>query len=95
MTDLTAAEQDYREWITAACVAVDVDPEVVDVEGIHALTKEVAHHVARPMAPVSSFIWGVALGRAVAAAGEQPVDSDALRHALMDTVPVAAAPAMG
>ena len=87
MTDLTAAE---RDWISAACSAVD--PGVVDVDGIHALTKEVAHHVARPMAPVSSFIWGVALCRAVASAHGQAVDSEALRQALMATVPATAAP---
>lgn len=87
MTDLAAAEQEHRAWIESACAAVGVDPAVVDVDGIHTLTKEVAHKVARPMAPVSSFIWGVALGRALALANGEPVDSDALRDALARIAP--------
>src|SRR6476661_7795412 len=62
MTDLTAAEQQWRNWIHDACVAVEVDPAVVDVTGIHGLTKEIAHGFARPMAPVGSYILGLAVG---------------------------------
>ena len=45
-----------------------VDPGAVDVTGIHALTKEIAHGFARPMAPVGSYILGLAVGARAAAA---------------------------
>ena len=56
--------------------------------GIHALTKEIAHGFARPMAPVGSYILGVAVG-ARAARGEQ-VDPAALTEAIRSTFPTGA-----
>ena len=85
MTDLSAAEQQWHDWISDACAAVDVDPGAVDVTGIHALTKEIAHGFARPMAPVGSYILGLAIG-ARAATGE-PVDAEALGAAIRSTFP--------
>ena len=85
MSDLTAAELEWHDWIRDACTALDVDPAAVDVPGIHALTKEIAHGFARPMAPVGSYILGVAVG-ARAARGE-PVDVEALARAIRATFP--------
>ena len=85
MTDLAAAEQQWHDWIHDACAALDVDPDAVDVTGIHALTKEIAHGFARPMAPVGSYILGLAVG-ARAARGE-PVDPAALTEAIRATFP--------
>ena len=85
MTDLTAAEQHWHDWIHDACAALDVDPGAVDVTGIHALTRDIAHDVARPMAPVGSYILGLAVG-ASAARGE-PVDPAALTAAMRSTFP--------
>jgi hypothetical protein len=85
MTDLTAAEQQWHQWIHDACAAVDVDPHAVDVGGNHALTQEIAHGFARPMAPVGSYILGLAVG-ARAAAGE-PVDPAELTAAIRSTFP--------
>jgi hypothetical protein len=90
MTDLTAAEQQWHDWISDACAAVDVDPGAVDVTAIHALTKEIAHGFARPMAPVGSYILGLAIG-ARAATGE-PVDAEVLSAAIRSTFPEAAGP---
>ena len=82
MTDLTAAEQQWHDWIPDACAALDVDPGAVDVTGIHALTKDIAHGFARPMAPVGSYILGLAVG-ARAAAGRAGRPGGAQRgHAL-------------
>ncbi len=75
MTDLGAAEQEWHDWIVEACRAVDVDPDDVDVTGIHALTKEIAHGFARPMAPVGSYILGLAVG-ARAAQGREVSQSE-------------------
>jgi hypothetical protein len=88
MTDLAAAEQEWRDWIREACAALGVDPDAVDVSGIHALTKDIAHGFARPMAPVGSYILGVAVG-ARAARGEQ-VDAAALTDAIRSTFPTQA-----
>ena len=85
MTDLTAAEQQWHDWIVDACAAVGADAGAVDVTGIHALTKEIAHGFARPMAPVGSYILGLAIG-ARAATGE-PVDARALSAAIRSTFP--------
>ena len=32
----------------------------VHVAEVHALTRVVAHELARPMAPVSAYLWGMA-----------------------------------
>lgn len=83
MTDLLAAEAQWHEWIAQACAALEVEADAVDVPGIHALTKDIAHGFARPMAPVGSYILGLAVG-ARAAQGE-PVDDAALAR-LSDTI---------
>ncbi|HMM94991.1 MAG: molybdopterin-guanine dinucleotide biosynthesis protein A [Micrococcales bacterium] len=85
MTDLAAAEQEWHDWITDACAAVGVDPSDVDVTGIHGLTKEIAHGFARPMAPVGSYILGLAVG-ARAAAGREASQAH-LSEAIRSTFP--------
>ncbi len=85
MSDLAAAEQQWHDWIVEACRSVDVDPHDVDVSGIHGLTKEIAHGFARPMAPVGSYILGLAVG-ARAAQGRE-VSQDDLTRALRSTFP--------
>ena len=88
MTDLAAAETEWHDWIRDACTMLEVDPDTVDVAGIHALTKEIAHGFARPMAPVGSYILGLAVG--VRAARGEVVDPDLLTDALRSTFPVRA-----
>ncbi len=85
MTDLTAADRLWHDWIDDACRALDVDPRAVDVTGIHDLTKDIAHGFARPMAPVGSYILGLAVG-ARTARGEA-VDPEALSAAIRATFP--------
>jgi Domain of unknown function (DUF6457) len=85
VTDLAAAETEWHDWIRDACTALDVDPRTVDVPGIHALTKEIAHGFARPMAPVGSYILGLAVGARVAR-GDR-VDAVALTDAIRATFP--------
>jgi len=52
----------WRPFIDAACRAVGVDPAVVDEDSVLTLTREVAHAGARPMAPVTAFVLGLAVG---------------------------------
>lgn len=62
MTDLEHPQQQWLDWVTTASAAVGVDPAEVDIEQLHYLSKQVAHRLERPLAPVSTFILGVAVG---------------------------------
>jgi hypothetical protein len=84
MTDLNAHETRWHDWIDDACAAVGIDPENVDVPGIHVLTKQIAHGFERPMAPVGAYILGVAVGRLEAQG--LPTDMDAMRQAIAATI---------
>lgn len=84
MTDLTAGEARWADWIEEACAAVGVDPEVVDVPGIHTLTRQIAHGFERPMAPVGAFVLGVAVGHLQEQG--RPVDMDSMRRAIAATI---------
>ncbi|WP_374929052.1 DUF6457 domain-containing protein [Kytococcus sedentarius] len=53
----------WRDWIAEVCAAFEIDPEVVDVRAVLDLTKDVAHGVDRPMAPVTAFVLGYALAQ--------------------------------
>ncbi|MGA4506624.1 NTP transferase domain-containing protein [Propionibacteriaceae bacterium G1746] len=53
----------WRPFIERVCAAVGIDPAEVDESAILDMTREVAHAGARPMAPVSAFILGLAVGR--------------------------------
>lgn len=79
MTDLQHPDPTWAQFVDQACAALDVDPSYVDITTIHDLAREVAHNVDRPLAPVSTFILGLAIG-ARAERGEQitPADRDAL-----------------
>lgn len=63
-TDLTSDK--WTPWITQVCELLDVDPALVDVPLVHDLTRNIAHRYDRPMAPVGSYIMGIALGAALA-----------------------------
>lgn len=52
----------WRPFIERVCAAVGVDPDLVDEDALLDMTREVAHAGARPMAPVSAYILGVAVG---------------------------------
>jgi hypothetical protein len=63
--DLDAEQRQWQSWIDAVCADLGVPAALVDVAAIHELSRQVAHGLARPLAPVSTFILGVALGRAL------------------------------
>ena len=52
----------HDDWIEDACAALGVPREALDVDAVLGLAGRVAHRVARPMAPVSTFLLGYALG---------------------------------
>lgn len=57
---------DLPEWVEHLASSLGVDPALVDVDRILALSSEVAHGVARPAVPISMFVAGLA------AAGRTP-----------------------
>jgi hypothetical protein len=52
------------DFLRTACTALGVDADAVDRDLILDLTKDVAHNVARPAAPLSAFVVGLAAGQA-------------------------------
>lgn len=51
------------EWLRAAAPELGLDGEEVATSRILAVAADVAHGVARPAAPLSTFLLGLALGR--------------------------------
>jgi hypothetical protein len=58
------------DWTAKVCAALDLDPASVDQRLLLDLTKDVAHGVARPAAPLTSFLVGLAAGRAGGSASD-------------------------
>lgn len=50
-------------WIRSLSEALRLDPDGVDRDGILDLTKDAAHRVARPAAPLTAYLVGVAVGK--------------------------------
>ncbi|MPZ67012.1 MAG: molybdopterin-guanine dinucleotide biosynthesis protein MobA [Pseudonocardiaceae bacterium] len=50
-------------WTARACQALDLDPEMLDRDLVLDMTRDVAHGVARPAAPLTAFLVGLAAGR--------------------------------
>jgi hypothetical protein len=50
-------------WTTHVCRALDLDSGSLDRDLLLDLTKAVAHGVARPAAPLTAFLVGLAAGR--------------------------------
>ncbi|MQA04040.1 MAG: molybdopterin-guanine dinucleotide biosynthesis protein [Streptosporangiales bacterium] len=62
------------EWsrLCSAELGLDVALEKADVDRILDLARDAAHQVARPAAPLTTFLLGVAVGR-----GADPADAAA------------------
>lgn len=50
------------KWTDAACAELGIDRNSVDQTVILDLARDVAHGVARPAAPLGTFVLGVAVG---------------------------------
>ena len=50
-------------WVAELAAALDVDPAVVDRDLILNVARDAAHGVARPAAPLTTFLVGYAAGR--------------------------------
>jgi hypothetical protein len=58
------------EWTALVCHELGIDPERLDRDAVLELTKDVAHGVARPAAPLTAYLLGLAQG-----AGTAPADA--------------------
>ena len=67
-----------------------IEPESVDIRGVHVLTRQIAHGFERPMAPVGAYILGVAVGHLQEQG--RPVDLESMRRAIAATAIGASAP---
>lgn len=55
-----------EEWTRQVCAELGLDPERAAQDGTAAvldLAREVAHQVARPAAPLTAYLVGVAVGQ--------------------------------
>jgi hypothetical protein len=52
-----------EEWTAAICADLGLDPGVADTRIVLDLSREAAHGVARPAAPLTAYLVGVAVGR--------------------------------
>jgi hypothetical protein len=50
-------------WITEVCAALELSPTELDRQVVLDLARDVAHGVARPAAPLTTFLVGLAAGR--------------------------------
>lgn len=57
------------EWADAACRELGLDPASLDVTLVLDLARDVAHGVARPAAPLTAYLLGVAVGQGRPLAG--------------------------
>ena len=83
MTDLDHPQRRWIDWVSEACAAVGVDAAQVDIVELHHLSKQVAHRLERPLAPVSTFILGLAVG----ANSWTPQERAAVLDRILDTLP--------
>lgn len=52
-----------EEWTDLACGELGLDPAAMDNKVVLDLARDVAHDVARPAAPLTAYLLGVAVGR--------------------------------
>ncbi|GAA0444306.1 hypothetical protein Acor_26870 [Acrocarpospora corrugata] len=68
-----------EEWTARVCAELGVDPASLDRDAVLDLTRDVAHGVARPAAPLTAYLLGLAQG-----AGTAPPDALARLSALAE-----------
>jgi hypothetical protein len=52
-----------EEWAAAVCGELGLDPAALDPRLVLDLARDVAHGVARPAAPLTAYLLGVAVGQ--------------------------------
>ena len=81
----------FDEWTVTACAALDVAPlSTADRDLILDMARDVAHGVARPAAPVTAYLLGLAVGR-----GATPEDAARVLSAIAADWPTRVTPTKG
>ncbi|MDR5698785.1 DUF6457 domain-containing protein [Agromyces aerolatus] len=70
MTEHLPPEAALEHWVAALCERFEVDPGEVPIALILDLAKDAAHGVARPAAPLTTFVAGLIAGRSGGPSGE-------------------------
>lgn len=83
---MEAEHEGWQQFVEKACHAVGVDPSLVDITAVLDITREVAHAGARPMAPVSAYLLGLASGM------DPDADPERLRRVIEDVATAAPVP---
>ena len=52
-----------ESWTEAACAELGIDPAIMDTRTVLDIARDAAHQVARPAAPLTAYLLGVAIGR--------------------------------
>lgn len=52
-----------NDWLAEVAPELGLDPEVVPIGKVLDIARDVAHGVARPAAPLTTFLVGLALGQ--------------------------------
>jgi len=52
-----------ERWTEAVCTELGIDPASADVRTVLDVARDVAHTVARPAAPLTAYLLGIAVGR--------------------------------
>lgn len=52
-----------EEWTAAVCTDLGLDPGVLDTRILLDVARDAAHGVARPAAPLTTYLVGVAVGQ--------------------------------
>ncbi len=50
------------DWLVEVATTLEVDLSVLDEQAVLDLARDAAHHVARPAAPLTAFLVGLAVG---------------------------------
>lgn len=59
-----------QQWVDELAAALGVDPSALDRDLVLDLARDAAHGVARPAAPLTTFLVGLAAGRAGGSAAD-------------------------
>jgi hypothetical protein len=51
------------EWTSRVCASLGLDPSALDRDLVLDLARDVAHGVARPAAPLTAYLLGLAAGQ--------------------------------
>lgn len=57
-------ERGLEDWVTELALALDLPADIVDIALLLDLARDAAHGVARPAAPLTTFLVGLSAGRA-------------------------------